>query len=228
MRHDSDIQLKLRAVMIVLPVLMMAVSCLKDTPESLPEKVEWDPQLAFPLGENSYDLFDVTGFDSSMIDLDTVTGFPQWLDEWVEREEPVDVVMEGNMDLDISAIMENLDEINGILFRVNFKNSFPDEIFAQGYFRADTGPDLDSMFSDGPVPVPAATILHTGEVVRTGKAQQDAYFDRDRIIALEEATHLYLKAFFIVSDPDSSLIPHYPEFWFNVQLGAMFDLSIEF
>lgn len=221
MRPERDTRFSVRAMITIVAFLFAAASCMKDAPDSLPEKVEWNPELAFPLGENNYDLFNVTGFDSSMIDLDTVTGLP----EWVERAE---VIMEGELDIDLTAILENLDQINGILFRVNFENGFPDEIFAQGYFRTEGDQDLDSMFSEGPVPVPEATVLQTGEVVRTGKAQEDSYFDKERIAALEEATQLYLKAFFIVSDPDSVLIPFYPDFWFDVQLGAMFDLSIEF
>lgn len=202
-------------------MVLLTASCLKDAPESLPGTIQWNPELAFPLGEDSYDLFNVTGFDSTEIDLDTVTGLP----EWVER---VEVVMEGELDMDLAAIMANIEQINGILFRVNFENGFPDEIFAQGYFRSNGGPDLDSMFSGGPVPVPPALIREDGTLQKAGTAQQDATFNRDRILALENATTLYLKAFFVVTDPDSSLIPHYPGFQFSVQLGAMFDLSLEF
>lgn len=221
MRHVSYIHFRFPAVLTAFLLMLLTVSCLKDAPETLPETVEWNPELAFPLGENSYNLFDVTDFDSTQIDLDTVTGLP----EWVER---VEVVMEGELDIDLAAIMENLDQIRGILFRVNFENSFPDEIFAQGYFRNAGNRDLDSMFMDGPVPVPPAVVRQDGNLVRTGQAQEDAYFDQDRIGALEEANTLYLRAYFMVTDPDSALIPYYPEFWFDVQLGAVFDLTLEF
>ena len=208
--------------LILVTVMLLSASCLKDAPESLPETIEWNPELAFPLGEDNYDLFNVPGFDSTKIDLDTVTGLPEWV------EPGIPVVMEGELDIDLTAIMANIEQINGILFRVNFENGFPDEIFAQGYFRDNGGPDLDSMFRDGPVPVPPARIRQDGTLISPGKAQEDAYFDRARIVALESATTLYLKAFFVVTDPDSALIPHYPEFQLSVQLGAMFDLSLEF
>lgn len=224
MRLEREIKFNFRTLLTFIFILLAAVSCMKDAPDSLPDRVEWNPELAFPLGENRYDLFDVTGFDSSMIDLDTVTGLPQWVDTVV----PFEVVMEGELEMDLTAILENIDQINGILFRANFENSYPDEIYTQGYFRDPGGLDLDSMFTEGPVPVPPALVRQNGELVRTGKTQQDAYFNKDRIIALEEADRLYLKAFFLVTDPDSALIPYYPEFWFDAQLGAMFDLSIEF
>jgi len=224
MRHVSYIHIQFPAVMTAFLLMLLTVSCLKDAPETLPETVEWNPELAFPLGENSYNLFDVTDFDSSQIELDTVTGIPEWL----EPEKPIKVSMEGELDIDLAAILENLDQIRGILFRVNFENSFPDEIFAQGYFRNAGNFDLDSMFIEGPVPVPPAVVRQDGNLVRTGQARKDAYFDQDRIGALEEATTLYLRAYFMVTDPDSALIPHYPDFRFDVQLGAVFDFTLEF
>lgn len=224
MRYLRNIHFRFTALLTAFLLMLLPVSCLKDAPEALPETVEWNPELAFPLGEDSYNLFDVTGFDSTQIDLDTVTGLPEWLDP----ELPFEVSMEGELDIDLAAILENLDQIRGILFRVNFKNGFPDEIFAQGYFRNAGNLDIDSMFTEGPVPVPPAVIGQDGNLIRTGQAQKDAYFGQDRIGALEEATTLYLRAFFLVTDPDSALIPYYPDFWFEVQLGAMFDLTLEF
>ena len=57
-------------------MLLIAASCLKDMPETLPDILEWDPEVAFPLGEESYGLNSVSGFDTTLLDLDTITGFP--------------------------------------------------------------------------------------------------------------------------------------------------------
>jgi hypothetical protein len=202
-------------------LLVQVTSCLKDAPESLPDRIQWDPELAFPLGEDRFGLFDVPGFDSSKLDLDTITGLPEWLDQVV-------VSMEGVLDFGLSSIQENLEHINGVLFRVNAFNGFPDEIFAQAFFRDEGGNDIDSMFMEGPLPVPPAVIREDGEIISTGQASRDAYFDRNRIEGLENATAIFLRAYFIVTDPDSALIPLYPAFEFNVHMGAMLDLTMEF
>ena len=62
-------------------IMLVAVSCLKDKPETLPNSMDWDPSVAFPLGEESFGLDAVSGFDTSLFDLDTITGFPDCIDE---------------------------------------------------------------------------------------------------------------------------------------------------
>jgi hypothetical protein len=204
-------------------ILLMVplVSCMKDAPESLPDRIEWNPVLAFPLGDENYGLNQVSGFDTTLLDLDTVTGLPAWVDE-------VTVVMQGNLDFGLSSIQENLDHLNGALFRVSCENGFPDVIYAQGYFEDEGENVIDSMFREGAMAVPAAKLNPSGELLETGMATQDSYFDRDRIRPLENASNIALRAFFIVTDPDSSLIPYYPTFQFDVHIGAMLDLTIEF
>jgi hypothetical protein len=200
---------------------MMVPSCLKDAPEELPDRIEWDPAIAIPLGDDQFGMNDVSGFDTTKLDLDTVTGLPEWVDE-------VLVVMEGTLDFGLSSIRENLDQINGVLFRVSCQNGFPDEIFAQAYFEDAAENVIDSMFLEGPMAVPPGRVADNGELKTPGEAVQDSYFDKERILPLQDATTIALRAYFFVTDPDSALIPHYPTFEFNVHMGAMFDLSLEF
>jgi hypothetical protein len=200
---------------------MMVTSCLKYAPEELPDRFEWDPAIAIPLGDDQFGMNDVSGFDTTKLDLDTVTGLPEWVDE-------VLVVMEGTLDFGLSSIQENLDQINGVLFRVSCQNGFPDEIFAQAYFEDAAENVIDSMFLEGPMAVPPGRVADNGELETPGKAVQDSYFDKERILPLQDATTIALRAYFFVTDPDSALIPHYPTFEFNVHVGAMFDLSLEF
>lgn len=215
-----------RGQKVLLAALVMCVvaglsSCLKDAPESLPERIEWNPELAFPLGDDRFGMNDVSGFDTTKLDLDTVTGLPEWLDE-------VYVVMEGTMDFGLSSIHDNLDQINGVLFRVSCQNGFPDEMYTQAYFETDAGERIDSMFRQGPMAVPPGTVADNGDLLKPGMAVQDSWFDRDRILPLEDATLVIFRAYFIVTEPDSALIPHYPGFELNVHIGAMFDLTTEF
>ena len=211
----------LKKPLLPLFVVLMITSCLKDAPEELPDRIEWDPAIAIPLGDDRFGMNDVSGFDTTKLDLDTVTGLPEWVDE-------VLIEMERTLEFGLSSIQDNLDQINGVLFRVSCQNGFPDEIFAQAYFEDDTENVIDSMFTEGPVAVPPGRVSENGELQNPGEAVQDAYFDKERILPLQDATTIVLIAFFIVSDPDSALIPHYPEFEFNAHMGAMFDLSLEF
>lgn len=216
-----------RLMIRVMPLLFLTLgpSCLKDAPEELPERIEWDPAIAIPLGDDQFGMNHVSGYDTTKLDLDTVTGLPEWVMDGLDG---LPVVMERNVDFGLSSIQDNLDQINGILFRVSCQNGFPDEIFAQAYFEDGAENKIDSMFLEGPLAVPPGRVAENGELQVAGEANQDSYFNRERILPLEEATTVVFKAYFFVTDPDSALIPHYPTFEFNVHMGAMFDLTLEF
>ena len=209
-------------VMAILSVILLLVtSCLKDMPETFPENVEWNPELAFPLGEESYGLNSVSGFDTTLLDLDTITGFPDWVDE-------LQVIMEGTMEFSLSSILDNLDNLNRLLFRVNLYNGFPNDILAQAYFQDASLNTIDSMFQTGPLLAPPGIVLGSGETIQPTHTRQDAIFDRGRLQSMANATRLLFRATILVTDLDTTLIPYYPNYQFDVRIGAMLDLSLEF
>jgi hypothetical protein len=211
-------------VMAILSVmLLLTASCLKDAPETFPEIVEWNPRLAFPLGENSYGLNAVSGFDTTLLDLDTITGFPDWVDE-------LEVKMQGTVEFSLASIQHNLDNINRVLFRINLYNGFPNEILAQAYFQDASMNNIDSIFFDGPLLVSPGIVQGSGETIQPTHARKDAIFDRARLQPLENATVLLFSATMLVKEEelDTTLIPYYPSYQFDVRIGAMLDLSLEF
>jgi len=206
---------------ILLVMLLIAASCLKDMPDAFPDILEWNPDVAFPLGEDSFGLNAVSGFDTTLLDLDTITGFPYWVDE-------LEIVMEGTMAFSLASIQENLDQLERFLFRVNIYNGFPNEVLAQAYFRDADMNTIDSMFQDGAVLAPPGIIRGSGETIEPTHTIQDALFNKERIQPLENATEIFFQATILVSDLDTTLIPYYPSYQYNVRIGAMFDLSLEF
>ena len=210
-------------VMAILTIMLLLVaSCMKDYPETFPD-LEWDPELAFPMGEESFGLNAESGFDTTLFELDPNTGFPEWVDE-------VQLVMEGAMGFSLSSILDNLDKINSLLFRVNLYNGFPNEILAQAYFQDASRNNIDSMFLQGPLLAPPGIVQGSGETIQPTHARQDAIFDRERLRHLEDASVLLFRATMLVKEQelDTTLIPFYPSYEFDVRTGAMFDLSLEF
>lgn len=200
--------------------LLFLPGCMKDRPEALPEKLEWKPQLALPLGEEVFGMNSHSGFDTLLLDLDTIMGQPLWT---THRE----VVMEGIIDFDLSSLSDNLDKLNRILFRLNFSNQFPHTMYSQAYFRDQAGIFIDSMFRDGPVETPAAKIRDQGNMIEEGKAQHDALIEADRLPALLDAQSILLRSSFLLAFLDTLLIPAYPSYQFQVDTGLMLDLSFE-
>jgi hypothetical protein len=200
--------------------LLLTPSCMKDKPEAQPENLEWNPQLALPLGEVEFGLNSESGFDTVLLEEDTVSGFPLWMDQSV-------VVMTGVFDFDPSTITENLDKLNRILFRVNSSNQFPHTMYSQAYFRDGGGTYIDSMFLEGPVESPAAKVSDMGGLIDPGLAQHDALIEGERIPGLANAQSILFQSSFFVENVDTSLIPAYPTFLFQIDSGLMLDLSFE-
>jgi len=205
---------------ILLLISGLLTSCLKNKPESFPENLEWNPSLAFPVGIDRYGLNAESGFDTTLFELDTLTGLP----DWVKAE----VIMTGRLDFNLSSFETSNEEINRLLFRVGFFNGFPHEVLAQGYFIDEASNLIDSMFAEGPIPVPAGTPLRNEEIIDPSNLIVDAVFVNDRIDGLFDASEIILEATIVNPRIDSTLIPYYRFYYIDVELGVMTDLSLSF
>ena len=74
---------------------------------------------------------------------------------------------------------------------------------------------------------PAAKVSDMGGLIDPGLAQHDALIEGERIPALANAQSILFQSIFIVGNVDTSLIPAYPTFLFQIETGLMLDLSFE-
>ena len=202
-------------------ILLLMVSCLKDMPESVPQNLVWNPDLALPVGTDQFGLNAESGFDTTLFDIDTITNLPRWIEE-------LELVMEGRFEFDLSTLTADIEDLNSILFRLNISNGFPNEVLAQGYFLDASSNPIDSMFASGAIPVPAGKVQGNGETVDPALIRQDAVFERDRIGNLSNASVIIFRATIVNPDIDTSLIPYYPLYHIDVDIGIMLDLTMEF
>ena len=201
-------------------LLWIAASCMKDRPEELPQNLVWNPELAFPLSKDTFGLNTESGFDTSLLELDTLTGLPEWFQEDT-------IYLEGFMDFGISSLLNNLENINSILLRVNIYNEFPHEVYSQAYFVDDAMNYIDSIFHEGPETTGPGQVNKDGSV-NPAHSRKDAVFDQERVLALGDATSVFFRAGFFISEVDTSLITYYQFFEYMVDMGAMVDLITEF
>lgn len=207
----------------ILCILLLASgSCMKDRPDALPEHLIWNPELAFPLGVDTFGLNAESGFDTSLLALDTLTGLPEWFDKDT-------LYLEGTMNFNISSFINNQEHIHRVLLRVNIYNGFPHEVISQAYFVDGDMNYIDSVFHEGPVTTGPGQVGKDGSV-SPAHSRQDAMFDRERVLALGNATSVYFQAVFPVSkvEVDTTLIPYYRYFEYLVDMGAMVELITEF
>jgi len=207
---------------ILLLLTGLLVSCLKNKPESFPENLEWNPELAFPIGIDRFGLNAESGFDTTLFELDTLTDLP----EWVGR---VEVVMRGRVDFDLSTFESSNENMNRVLFRVGLHNGFPHEIMTQAYFIDEGSLVIDSMFSEGAIPVPPGKPFGNNLIIDPFVLIVDAVFENERIDELHRATEIILEATIINPELDTTLIPYYQyDYYLEMELGIMTDLTIKF
>jgi len=194
---------------------------MKDKPESLPEKFLWNPELAFPLGDDSFGLNAESGFDTTLFELDPITELPLWVGD-------IEVVLEGRIPIDLTSLSENIDDIHQVLFRINIFNGFPNEATAQAYFvDIDLNP-IDSMFLGGAILIPPGSIVGKGEIIDPAMVRTDAIFEHERVEPLQDATEILLRATFLNPEVDTALIDFYETYHIDVDIGVMVDLSFEY
>jgi len=209
---------------IMLPVMF---SCLKEMPESgedLPQSLQWNPDLAFPLGFDSFGLNAESGFDTTLWELDTLfPHLPLWVDE-------VSVEMTGRVPFDLASLSQDIDHINEVLFRLNLYNGFPHEVLAQAYFVDINENLIDSMFATGRIPVNPGGIVGDGETIDPAVLRKDVVFDHDRLEPLEQATEIILSA--LITDHseniDTAMIDYYRNYHFDVDIGVMVSITLDY
>ena len=213
--------MRISALICLLLILAGFSSCMKDKPEDFPEKVIWDPELAFPIGMKNYGMNAESGFDTTLFELDTITELPKWVEE-------VEVVMYGSIFFDLSDLNSFIDSADWIMFRVGVYNGFPNEALTQAYFLDASSAILDSMFSEGPLPVPAGTPISGGEIIDPSYSRKDAMFSKERLSFLKNTTEVLGRVTLLINDFDTSLVPYYPNYEIDVEIGMMTNLTIEY
>ena len=222
MKQVRDPFFRTLLVLLVLSgILPGMISCLKDMPDSLPEHVVWNPDFAIPLGDDTFGLNAKSGFDTTLLELDTLTGLPAWVDEDT-------IFLQGTMDFNLSSILGNMESINRILLRINIYNEFPHEVYSQAYFKDGANNTLDSMFLEGPVTTPPGKVSPGASSITPGYTRKDVVFRKERLLSLQYSNTTYFRAGFFVSQVDSTLIPHYRYFEYKVDVGAMVEILTEY
>ena len=208
---------RLKYILISVFLIFLAKGCLKDMPETFPEELSWNPEVAFPIGETSLGMNEESGFDTLLLEINDSTGQPYWV-------ELLKVPIEGESGFNFVNFFGTTDQINRLMIRVNAFNEFPAEVLLQAYFLDINEIILDSMFIDEPLVIPPGNVRENGEVISPSYAKKDVVFSGTRLEDLQEASSISFKILILNAEPDSTFIKYYPDYNIDIQLGAMVEL----
>jgi len=201
----------------ILVLTVIFSSCLNDLPETISSDVEVNTALAFPVGETSLKLDDISGFDESLLEINPFTNKPYLFDF-------ENIPLDYTIPFEIGDIYESAEEIVQLIFRLNMYNGFPSEVRVQLYFLDQNEFPVDSVFSDGPLLLNAATANNTGVIIRKTYSKKDILFNTQRIENLQYANKIKVYAIFSTDGIDPDLVELYDEYTIDIQIGVKANL----
>jgi len=213
----------LHAIVAGLALLILSVTkgCfndyLEDFPETLldsfPTEYAWQPLFVFPIGENEFGLKIPNGFDTQLLEIDTATGYSQW----VSMET---IPLEGDVGFDFEQVLGKREEINFAILRMNAYNGFPIQVEIQAYIEDGFGKVLDSLFH--PKMIMERGILSGGGIVdHMTLTREEVFFDKERLDLLMEAKKITFRG-------ELKKVTFFPEYSFRVQIGAVLGVVKDF
>lgn len=207
----GNITIKRARILVLGLVFLLPFSCLKDFPDTFPVGYEWKPLLAFPIGSVEFGLNLGQGFDTLLLQFDSA-GFPEWATLTT-------IPLYGSVLFDFQEVLGEREEVKIVQLRVNAYNGFPVDITIQGYLLNGEGTVIDSLF-DPLLKLDPGILSGGGETLSTSVTREDVVFDEQRI-------NLLLDTRKIVFEGEITNVAYFPEFTFEVQLGAILGIVTE-
>ncbi len=212
--------MKFSYLLIFISIMVLSFSCIKDAPGDFdnPDS-NWNPSFSFPGGYASLAMDEVSGFDTLLLLIDSLTGYPFWVEE-------VDIPMTFSMPFSMQELNSYSDEIVSIMFRLNTSNGFPAVATGQVYFLDINSLIVDSMFFDGPLVMNPGTPIGDGETINPAYNQSDVIFGQDEINDLASVKYILIEGAISTQNPDTTLIDYYPNYTLDLQLGVQVELNM--
>ena len=213
--------MKLSNLLIIITALLISVSCLDDVPEDFdnPDST-WNPSFSIAIGHTSLGMNEGSGFDTLLLLIDALTGYPFWIEE-------VDVPLVYKLPFDMQELDEFSEEIIRVMFRINTYNGFPAYANAQVYFLDINDQIVDSLFSSSPLLLEPGTIVGDGESVNKSHHQTDVVFTQDKVDNLSTVRNILVQGSIQNLELDTTLIDYYPKYSIDIQMGLQVELGLK-
>lgn len=206
--------------LIIISIMVLSFSCIKDAPSDFdnPDST-WNPSFSFPVGYASMGMNEDSGFDTLLLLIDSLTGYPFWVDE-------IDIPLSYTMSFDMQELNDFSEQIISIMFRLNTYNGFPAVATGQVYFLDINSLIVDSMFFDGPLVMNPGAPIGDGETINPAYNQSDVIFGQDEINDLASVKYILIEGAISTQNLDTTLIDYYPAYTLDLQLGAQVELNM--
>lgn len=128
-------------------------------------------------------------------------------------------------DMDLSSV-EIPSELENAALDLIIENGFPFQTDIQMYFMDDQEVIIDSMFANGAVAIPAATVDQNGIVQSAGTVTLKASFANERLFNFTNDVKKAMTRFAVTTKPDNSNVRIYSNYGINFKLVGDFKVKV--
>lgn len=225
MKHNSPI------VFLMLGIALLLTSCLKNTDVSVGGSIRIQPEYAIPIGSPELELGtylnSLNGLNPiDTMQLDTLEGF---LYENELYEVPQIVEYTVVVPFTLSGTKETDEYITAAVFRTNAVNKIPAEVLLQVYLLDASESIIDSLYFDGPIVLPAATVNEEGEVINSGELlKHDVPFNEDKLDQLTDVASIEIYNKLIIKSAKDVLTKYYEDqdLWLQLAVRVSTNLKL--
>jgi len=125
--------------------------------------------------------------------------------------------------------LENIEEVQKAIFRINAQNGFPADAYIQIYFADSNYIVIDSLLSDASDFIVESGLLDLdGKVILPNKKIRDEEFDKTRLERIYDARKLIITAIVSTQNAPVQQVPIYSSYTLDIRIGVRAFLNIEF
>ncbi len=125
--------------------------------------------------------------------------------------------------------LENIEEVQKAIFRINAQNGFPADAYVQIYFTDTNYLVIDSLLSDASDFIVESGLLDlNGKVILPNKKMRDEEFDKARLERIYDAKKLIITAIVSTQNAPVQQVPIYSSYTLDIRIGVRAFLNIEF
>lgn len=223
---------KSQIIYIILLAGIISSACLEDFNKDS-DPLLYTPSYSIPIGPLNYTLNDIMppeALDIPILDTSIIGDTIPLIiyDDSLFFENPVtghDTIFTGSMNL--SSISTNMEYARSLMFRIDYANQIPTDLYIQLYFYNGTQL-LDSLFEDGWLQIANATPDQDGVNTIPVTGREEVYIDSSRIENFLQLTNYALSIHVQTYSEGLDIIHVYSFYSLDLQLALRAELQIPF
>lgn len=196
---------------IILCLILLAVTaCIDWDLDKISDKLNWEPNVSFPVGELIFKAKD-----------DVVADLPKDSESTIDEMEIRDT-----LSFDFNDLFDVRENVENILFRLNIENHYPGDGKIEVFYLSTSGDIIGSLTKDSPIILDPAQMNDDGTVKAPYNTREDIDLSNEEIDELIATKELLVLAtlYDVILTP--AMLNHFKDYKLLTQIGVQAQLSI--